>query len=351
MAGSSLKKLTFGRVITLATLLGLVAFLVYIIFSGSIFQIASVLEKTNLLLFSLTFLFVLVSSLFYSLSWRSIMGQLKVSVSIWRAFVFNWAGLLFEITVPSGLAGDLTRAYFTSQYLEKDSGKILASVISQRVLVGVMTAITLTTGLALLSYNYGFMSNVSRYILFTVGGIIVLLFVIIFLSNRPKLTHKIMVDVSSLIFYFRKGNFNRTQFENSSEKILNAYHYGFRVLGSNSKAWIRPVGFYIASWIMEILIFFWVFFVVGFPVSAEKILISYSILALVQGLGSIFEGSAEAAMSATYVLLGIPVDVSIATTVLARLSTFWFKLLFAYGIFYLLGGFRSKKPTLTTPFP
>ncbi len=295
------------------------------------------------MLFSFTFLFVLASSLFYSLSWRSILKRLEVSISVRRAFAFNWAGLLFEMTVPSGIAGDLTRAYFTSRYLKKDAGKILASVVGQRVLVGFMTVGTLTAGLILLSLNYGFMSSVSRYIFSTIVGILVLLIITLFLSTRPKLTQQLVKYISGLISYIRKGNFNRAQFEKNSEQILTAFHDGVRVLGSSSRAWIQPVGLFIVSLALEILVFFWVFIVVGYTISIDRVLISYSILALVQGFGSVFEGSAEAAMSATYILLGIPVDVSVATTVLARVSTFWFKLIFAYGSFYLLGGFGSKE--------
>ncbi len=66
-------KLALKKWVSLSTLLGLLLFLLFIYFFAGIFNVASVIGGTNLLLYAAVFGAVLLSSVFDSLMWRSLL--------------------------------------------------------------------------------------------------------------------------------------------------------------------------------------------------------------------------------------------------------------------------------------
>jgi uncharacterized membrane protein YbhN (UPF0104 family) len=68
-------------------------------------------------------------------------------------------------------------------------------------------------------------------------------------------------------------------------------------------------------------VIFLVFASLRFPVPVDKVLIVYALTGTLQAMGVSFLGFTEITMSSSYTVLGIPVAISLAATLLVRVVT------------------------------
>ncbi len=100
---------------------------------------------------------------------------------------------------------------------------------------------------------------------------------------------------------------------------------------------MRPVGLSLAAWVFDISVVFLVFTSLKFPVSLDKVLIVYALTGSLQAWGVSLLGFTEIIMSGAYTILGIPLAISLAATLLIRVITLWFKLVLSYFAFQWAG--------------
>ena len=130
--------------------------------------------------------------------------------------------------------------------------------------------------------------------------------------------------------------------------MLKMFHEGILTLVRHPRDLALPVVFSLLAWISDILISFFIFISLGFDVSFVVIVIVYTVSMAVQyfPLGIPAEvGLTEIVMTSLYTLLGIPLAISAAATVLTRVLTVWFRFFVGYAFFvrwigtdFLMGG-------------
>jgi uncharacterized protein (TIRG00374 family) len=327
-----------SKKVLLFTFLGLITLVAYFYYLTRTTNIVGQIKEVDLYYYASAFIAFLVSVLFSTLAWRSLLNNLSIKVTVGTALLFMWTGLFFDATVPDpGWSGDLSKAYMLAKTANVDTARIVASVVGQKIIGLVITVIDLVLGLVLLSRNYTLPGLVLIFIAVVSFVSVLSLFVICYLSAKPKATKRILDWLIRAACFVHRGHWDPTDFRLKAEDMLSKYHENIRVLGSNPKALARPVIFSLTSWAFDVSITFLTFASLHYPVPVDKVLIVYALTGSLQALGVSFVGFTELVMSGSYTVLGINPGVGLSATLLARVVTLWFKLVVAYFAFQWAG--------------
>lgn len=343
----------FTRRILLFVVIGLAVLAIYLYYFIGTVNVVDVIKHTNLLWYTSAFVAFLLSVLFYTLAWRSLLRNLDIKTKIREALLYSWAGMFFDSVVPDpGWSGDITKAYMLSKSSGQEPGRIVASIVSQKIIVTAVTVGSLIFGLALLALNYTPSSNVLLFIAIVLFLTVFSLFMILYLSTNEKATGKILGWIIRAGSFVLRDHWNPQDFRKKAEQLLKRFHEGIRTLGSNPKALVRPISLSLLAWGFDISIIFLTFASLGYAAPVDKVLIVYALTGSLQAVGVSFLGFTEIIVSSSYAILGIPAAISVSATLLTRVVTLWFKLIVSYfvfqwaGIGLLLGkGQETKAPS------
>jgi len=340
-----------SKKVFLFILIGLLTLIAYFIYFVGTVNIVDQIKQVDLYYYAPAFVAFLVSVLFSTLAWRSLLSNLSIKVTVGTALLFMWTGLFFDATVPDpGWSGDLSKAYMLAKTANLDTARVVATVVGQKIIGLVITVIDLVLGLVLLSRSYTLPGLVLIFIAVVSFMSVFSLFVLVYLSAKPKATKTILDWLIRAACRLWRGRWDPTDFRLKAEEMLNKYHENIRVLARNPKALIRPVAFSFTSWAFDVSITFLTFASLHYPVPVDKVLIVYALTGSLQAFGVSFVGFTELVMSGSYTVLGIPAAVGLSATLLARIVTLWFKLAVAYFAFQWAGVkvLSSRKPLAGT---
>lgn len=330
-------------------LIGLSIFLVYLyFFFGGVTGLADIVAKiqtANLFYYSLAFISITLSMLFSSLTWHRLLNLLSIRATFRKAFLYRWIGAFVDLLIPAeSISGELSKAYLMSKNSGVNSGKVMASIVSHRILT-----MTVTFGGLIISSVYFFLKYrptelVLSFILVFIASSTALSIVLLgYVSVREHATKKIVNLVISLVGRISRGRWDLTGLRSKAEKMLKAFHRGIDILARNPRGLAWPVVFSIISWSCNLLVVFLVFASVNFEISLKLslgIIIVYSISASLQNIPLGIPGEVgfmEIVMTTLYTMLGVPLDVSAAATVLIRIVTVWFRLAVGYAFVQWIG--------------
>ncbi len=330
----ALKSLQSKRII-LFVALGLAAFVLYLYYYVGAGNFLEVVGRANVAYYSSAFLAFFVATLFSAITWYSLLGNLNVKSTFRRIFFLTWAGYFFDATLPEpGWSGDISKAYMLSKKSDEDIGKVVASVVGQKIIGMAVTIFILIVGFGLLAFNV----TLPQEVIVFFGGVMavaVISFLVVYFMSRSFRATKAMLNwlLIPLLSFFLRSRFNEAQFRSDSEKFLDIFHKGIDTLSSERLTLLRPVFFYILSVSFDISIVFFVFASLGYPIPVDKVLIVYALTGTLASIGVSFVGLTEIIMSSAYQVLSIPLAVSFSVTLLTRIVTLWFKLIAGYVAF------------------
>ncbi|NIR87804.1 flippase-like domain-containing protein [Candidatus Bathyarchaeota archaeon] len=332
-------------------MVGFLIFFFYLYFFGGIGGLADIvaeLQTANPFYYSFTFISVFLSMLFYSLAWHRLMNLLSIEATFRKAFLYVWVGALVDILVPvEAVSGEVSKAYLMSKNSNVNSGKVVASIVSHRILSMTITLGGLIISSVFFALKYKPPELILDFIIAIASCTAVSIIILGYLSVREQTTSKIVNWVINLAVRISKGRWELTGLRSKAEKMLKAFHQGIDILTRNPRALAGPVVFSIVAWFFDLLIAFLVFTSIGFEISLSAIIMVYSVSVALQTIPIGIPGEVgfmEIVMTSLYTLLGVPIVVSAAVTVLTRVVTLWFRLIVGYaavqwiGIKVLMGG-------------
>jgi uncharacterized protein (TIRG00374 family) len=325
--------------IFLLLLFGLAAFIIYFILFVDPASFIETISQTNLTIYGTAFLVYLTGVFFSSMAWYSLLNSLTSKmITVKNAFLFTWVGLFFDATIPQlGLSGDLAKTYFFSKSSSEDVGKIGASVIGQKLITMTVTVVTFSVGLILVLTNY---ANLSFSVVASIGLFLALsifsLFLVYYVSIRPKATDSILRFCIRVALFFRK-NWNLDEFKQKMQEALATFHDGVQQLKAKPRALVLPALFAVISWGFDIGVMFLAFNALGYSVPVDTVLIVYTVTGALQAVGIGIFGVNEMIMSTSLWALGISPELSVSATLLTRAVTLWFRLIVSYGAFQWTG--------------
>jgi len=315
----------------LLLIFGLVAFIVYFVFFVNLHSFIETISQTNLILYGACFVIYVVGVFFSSMVWRSLLNALSVKVSMKKTYLFTWVGLFFDAAIPQlGLSGDAAKTYLFSKSSNVNAGKIGASVIGQKILLMTLTVITFSIGLILVLLNHTLNPIATFSITLFLILSIISLFLIYYLSIKPKTTHALLRFITRSVLIFRK-NWNPETFNQQATQLLDNFHVSISELKAKPRALILPSIYSILNWIFDISVMFLMFVALGHPAPVDSVLIVYTISGALQAVGLGIFGINEIVMISTFRALGLPDGLSVSVTLLTRAITLWFRLIISYG--------------------
>ncbi len=343
-------KLPQSRKVILFIAAGLVAFILYLIYYVGTGNFIGVIERANLYYYSSAFAVFIVATFFSALTWHSLLKNLNIKNTIRKATLYTWAGYFFDATLPEpGWSGDVSKAYMLSKESDEDPGKVVATVVGQKIIGMLVTVFVLLVGFGIFVTNYALPEVVLVFVLaimiLSVGSLVV----VYWISTSPKATRTMVGILTRVLSFVLRRRFNEAQFRADSEKFLSMFHTGIDTLNARKKSLLRPLLFYVLSVAFDVSVVFFTFASLGSPVPVEKVLIVYALTGTLQSVGVSVIGLTEIVMSTSYQILGIPLPLSFSATLLTRVITLWFKLVVGYvalqwaGVGILMGKKRMSR--------
>ena len=326
------KSKTLRRTVPLL-LVGLVIFVAYLYFFVDIPEMIVTIQQINIFYYSLAIAVLLLNMLAYSLTWHYILRPLSIKVSFMKTMMITWVGAFVEFFVPSESIGeDVSKSYLMAKESGENTGKVVASVLGQRIISMVVTLIVLIVcSLSLLSSQYAIPSSVSILMaLVSVGTAIPLIFIFL-LCVKEQLSHRLIDLLLRFCVFISRGRLNLENLRSKAKNALESFHQSIGFLGKNPRSLIQPLFFALASYFLSVLVSYFVFASLGYTVSFVLLTIVYSLSRSLQSIPTMLPGEVgfiEPVMTSLYIaLLGPPAAaLSAAATVLTRVLWVWLRL-------------------------
>jgi uncharacterized protein (TIRG00374 family) len=345
---SGITKPRFNKWFYVPALGGLFAFLVYLFSYLQTMDIASIFVKTDIFFFSLAVACIFFTVVFNALAWKYILRGLGVNAGFNRVLNLSWIRVFLDSVVPGAWFGDAYKAYLLSREPQISGGKAVASIVVKKLFEDSITLVTLALGITLLGFSY----NVAQGI-FPLLGIFILLLatpmvIMIFFSARPQAVKKVLRALKRLqIFLTRKSSSSLYSFDSKLEKAIGNYTDGFRLIRSNPRMLIVPSILLSLGGILTVLSAFLVFVSIGRVISADKVIITNSVVMSLQANGMLLSSVAQVVSSNVYSALGISSLVSVSSSLLAGFASFWFKTATSFCLFQ--GLILTKRLEFSSP--
>ena len=310
-------------------LIGFLILALYLHFFVGIEDIIRLFQSVNYFYYFLAFVAVLVSMVFYSLTWQHFLNLLSIKIGFPKTFLFVWVATFIDVLIPAeSISSEISKAYLVSRSTDQNTGKAIASIVSHRILSMTITLTALIISSVLLILQYKLSTSILIFIIIVMAGTMITIVLLSYLCFREQTTWKIINRILSFFEFLSRGRWQLTKLKTKAQKILKMFHEGIRALVEHPRDLVLPVVFSLVAWFLDVLISFLVFLSLGFDVLLIVIVIVYTISMAVQhfpfGIPAEI-GLTEIVMTSLYTLLGIPLAVSAAATVLTRVLTVWFK--------------------------
>ena len=308
-------------------------FILYFLFFTDLSQVAIVIEGVNVPIYLLSFVCVIFDALFNALTWKATLDVVEVKTTFRRIFNLGWVGAFVDCLIPGGLAGDLFMTYLLSKDKDVDGAKALASVIIKDVLELIVVLGSVIIGIIFLVLNY----SVNSFLLIAIGltmfFLALPLILIVYLSTNVSATKRLLGILVGAMAKVRSKPFDTTDLENK----ISEFHDGIMSMKKKPRAMVKPIVFQSATWVFEILALFFVFVALGSQIGVDKIVITNTVVSNIRGQGVALAGFSQIVSSQLYGILGINLSLAQASSLLAGLANFWFRLVIAFVFFQMYG--------------
>lgn len=327
--------------------IGILVFVLYLVFFVDIPQMIGVIQGANMLIYSLAVLTQVLETFFFALTWQYFLLPLSVRVPLRKTFAFVWIGVFVDQLIPAeSVSGEVVKAYLMSKEPRANPGKVVASLVSQRMLGTVMTAVTLFIGLlGLLTLNYP-ISSFMFQILVAITTLSVIAFVfLVTICVKEEWTERFVNALMRFVERVSKGRFKLEHFQTRIVEGIRAFYESLRTLASKPSTLILPVFFFILNWLSNVAAIFLVFVSIGYlepniPILLLKVSVVYAFMVAIKSvpIGVPAEvGLPDIVMTTLFILFAIPPNVSAAATVLSRILSVWLKFFIGFAAVQWVG--------------
>jgi len=331
--------------------LGLLAFFMYLyLFNVDILTIISTAQRIDLSIYFLAIAFVMLETFFFALSWHSLINLLSVKLSVLKSFLYVWYGVFMDIIIPAeSISGEISRVYLVTREQNGTSGKVVASLVTHRLIGMAINITSLLVGIGILLIRGQFSGIVLNLTLFLAILTTVFLVLLILLCVKEPWTLKIIDAVMRLVEHVSPRRW-KPKIREDAIKAARIFHNSMDQFGHAPKTVSVSLFFHILSWLFSLGVAYLVFLSIRFPVHWSVIVVACSIVVAVRAvpLGVPFEvGLPEITMTTLYRLLSpdMTLDIAATTTILTRILTLWLRFFVGFGVQQWLGIKTMKQQT------
>lgn len=336
-------------------IIGLVAFIVYLVFFGDLagfLKLLSTVDTKNYAFFySLAILCVVLSVFFDSMIWHSLLDALKVNIRFRKIMLYNWVGNFVEMVIPcETVCGEATRIYLAQKEPESNAGISSATVITSRLL----STFVYTGGLIVGFVALAMKNSVTPFLVTAVAlitfGTAAIMVVILYIALKDGAAERLVNVLMHFIRIIIKKPSRLEKQKESLQITLFSFSEAFRTYRKMPHLLIKPMLFAMVAWFFSLLVYLMVFYALGFSgLSVLDLATVYCIAATVETLTAGFPvGAVEITLVNMFGLYGVPIAIAAAATTLTRLITYWCQVLIGYPLINIVGLKKHITSSLVT---
>jgi uncharacterized protein (TIRG00374 family) len=322
--------------------IGLSILTIFMIFSdiNSVIEVMFASDKID---FFLGFTSMFVGVIFYTISWLLLLNSSGIKLKFLRAFESVWISVFFNIMVPTAsISGEVFRIWYTVRETNSGYGNVTATVFIHRILCFIPFMLGSILGFIYFLIAYNLPTYLSTILIFVSTLISFGFLLLLMLWIKPKITIGIAFKIAGIIEkLIRKKNPSRLR--TSLQKAFDEFEFSLKILGRDRRPLLLSLIFAILFWFLDVAVAYFVFQSLNYPVPFALIVAVYTIGITVQivpvGIPGMV-GVVETIMSGLYTLAGIPLNVSVAATMMIRVIMMWLEALIG-GIVFILYTRRS----------
>ena len=319
--------------------IGIFALIMFITFSDfkSVLEYISIADKV---LYTLALLSMILGVFAYGGSWIFLLKSAKIRLNTLKAMESTWISTFLNIMVPTAsVGGEVARVLYVVEETKDSYGHVAATVFLHRVISFLPFIVGSILGFLYLVLFYNLPAYLSSILVIVSFALSMSLVILLLFSVKPKISMRIVLRISRFldkIFLKRKGD--TLKLTELTTKAFTEFDVSLKMLKSSKVSLALSTLFAFAYWIFDIIVAYFVFASLKFPVPLGIIVAVYTIGISIQivpiGIPGMV-GVVETVMSGLYVVSGIPLSLSVAATVMIRLVMMWFEALIG-GIIFLL---------------
>ncbi|MEM3626863.1 MAG: lysylphosphatidylglycerol synthase transmembrane domain-containing protein [Candidatus Bathyarchaeia archaeon] len=326
--GSAKPKVTWKTFLLPA--LGMAAFFIYLyLFNVDIPTIISKIQRVDLPLYFLAAAFLVLDTFFFALSWRFLLTFLSVKLSLIRSLLYVWYSAFIDIIIPAeSISGEISRVYLVTREENGAGGKVVASLVVQRLMGMGINIASLVVGASILIIQLKVSGILLNLIVLLTAIITIFLALLILLCIKEKWTLKVIEAVIKLAELLSRGRWKLTKIRGDIIKAAEIFHDSIKEFGNAPKILFMSLFFDFLSWLFNMGISYLVLLSMNFPAHWSLIVVTSSIMSAVKAIpfGVPFEaGVPEITMSTLLIMLGVSPDISATATILVRILTVWLR--------------------------
>ena len=325
-------------------LAGVAAFLIYIyVFNVDIPKIISEIQRANPYFYLLAFAASILDVSFFALTWHFLLRPLSIKPSFKKTFLLVWVGLFVDLLIPAeAVSGEISKAYLMGKDHEDGIGKVVASLVAQRIIGTIITVLMLVLGALTLFVNHLLTGFVLNLMVLVIVGTVISLIVLLLFCIKEAWTLRMVDALVRFADYVTRGRWKLKTLRTEALRATRMFHKGIKTYGADVKALAPPIVFATASWMFNILTYYFVFLSLGFSQISWSVLMVVSALIIAikaVPLGVPFEvGLPEITMSTLFFYLLVPdLKLCITATILIRILTVLARFFIGFAAQQLLG--------------
>ena len=326
---------------------GLLVFMLYLYFFVGFDSMLEIMKKVNPIeysfYYSLTIAAIIISLVFYSMTWHELLKSLSLRLSLRKAFLYSWIGNFVDLIVPlETVSGEVTRLYLIRRDAKNDLGKAVASLVYHRIISISTTLIALVVSSFYLIIAYNVRVDVISFLSIVAIGTVATIILLLYLSFSEKAAGRIVNLLIKFISIFLKNERKLSDLEKKAMNDLSVFHSAVKFFGKNPGILAKPFVYSYISWFFQLFIYLLVFYALGIPQIFQcvpQMVVVFSITLAVQTVPVGFPvGLVEIVMTYLYnILLGTSPAVNGLATSLIRIVTFWFQIFVGFLIVQWMG--------------
>ena len=314
----------------LLTSLGLVIFVAYLAYSNP-FSVLMELGRFDPWVFALAVLVNYVGLFFFSASWYLLLRALKVGVSIWESVQAMFVSLFVVWLVPIPVGTEIIRAYLVKDEENSDMGKAIASVVVHKAYYNIAFGALIAIAALMVTVFRGEAIPVRSE----------LVFLVILFAAVSSVIYGLFLDPGLLMGVYERspGWVRRNLFDRMVDSRMR--ERGFPAVieeidSAVSSMMAQPLNNLLSilmvafHWSTGSLTAYMVSLSLGSPIDFWAIVLVYALIEFIQQLNIFIPGGLgiiDATLTGAFVLLGVPLSMAAAISLLTRLATYWFEVI------------------------
>jgi len=322
------------------TSLGLILFVAYLAYTKP-FRVLFEVGRFDPWVFAVAVLINYAGLFFFSASWHVLLRVLGVGIGIWESVRAMFVSLFVVWLVPIPVGTEIIRAYLVRDEENSGMGKAIASVVVHK---------------AYYNISFGFLIGIAAFMVMLLRGGPVpvrpeLVFFVILFAAASSVVYGLFLSPGTLLGVYKRspGWLRRNLFDRIVDPRMR--EQGFPSLVGDLESAVealrgRPLENFLSilmvafHWSTGSLTSYVVALSLGWPIDFWTIVLIYALVEFIQQINVFIPGGLgviDASLTGALALLGVPLSVAAAISLLTRLATYWLELVLCAGVSFLYG--------------